>query len=99
MGIRSPRGDKGNGKAAATKTDALRIKVRGRDNVPLSIPEWRDALFEAARRLAQYEPDYRIKSADIYLRIVDENGTEVRINATNEITLYPYKAAADEHGV
>ena len=32
-------------------------------------------------------------------RIVDENGTQVRINATNEITIYPYKAAADEHGV
>jgi hypothetical protein len=97
MVTRAPRGDKG--KTAATKTDALRIKVRGRDNAPLSIPEWRDALFEAARQIAQYEPDYRIKSADIYLRMVDENGTEVRINAKNEITIYPYKAAADEHGV
>jgi hypothetical protein len=97
MGIRSPRGDKG--KTAVTRTDALRIKLRGRDNAPLSISEWRDALFEAARELGQYEPDYRIKSADIYLRIVDENGTEVRINAKNEITIYPYKTAADEHGV
>lgn len=35
----------------------------------------------------------------IYLRIVDENGTQVRINAKNEIAIYPYKAAADEHGV
>ena len=97
MDTRVPRRDKG--KTAGNKTDALRIKVRGRDNAPLSIPEWRDALFEVARRLAQFEPDYRIKSADIYLRIVDENGTQVRINATNEITIYPYKAAADEHGV
>lgn len=73
--------------------------MRGRDNAPLSIQEWRDALFEAARHIAQYEPDYRIKSADIYLRMVDENGTEVRINAKNEITIYPYKAAADDHGL
>lgn len=73
--------------------------MRGRDNAPLSIQEWRDALFEAARQIAQYEPDYRIKSADIYLRMVDENGTEVRINAKNEITIYPYKAAADEHDI
>lgn len=52
-----------------------------------------------ARQIAQYEPDYRIKTADIYLRIVDENGTQVRINAKNEITIYPYKTAADEHGL
>jgi len=85
--------------AEQPETAALRIKLKGRDNAPLTIGEWRETLLQAARELAQYEPGYRVKSADIYIRLVDENGTQVRINDKNELTLYPYKTAADEHGI
>jgi hypothetical protein len=85
--------------AGPPETATLRIKLKGRDNAPLTIGEWRETLLQAARELAQYEPDYRVKSADIYIRMVDENGTQVRINDKNELTLYPYKSAADEHGI
>lgn len=82
-----------------TETAALRIKLKGRDNAPLTMSEWRETLLQAARELLQYETGYRIKSADIYIRMIDENGTQVRINEKNELTLYSYKAAADEHGI
>jgi len=35
----------------------------------------------------------------LYLTLVDENGSEVRINEKGEWTIYPYKSAADEQGV
>lgn len=78
---------------------ALRIKLRGRDNAPLSIGELREGLLEAARALATYEKDYRARSASIYLTIVDQDGQAVRINKENELTIYPYRTAADEHGL
>jgi len=56
-------------------------------------------LIEAARQLKQYEPGYRAKFATLYLTIVDEDGTLVRNNLDNELIIFPYKTAADEHGV
>lgn len=63
------------------------------------MPERREALLEAARRLKEYEPGYRAKFATIYLTMVDENGGPVRINQSNEITIYPYKTAAEENSL
>jgi hypothetical protein len=31
--------------------------------------------------------------------MIDDDGTPVRINDANELTVYPYKSAAEEHGV
>lgn len=97
MANRTPRSGKRT--TGTSETTALRIKLKGRDNAPLTMSEWRETLLEAARQLLPYENGYRIKSADIYIRMVDENGTEVRINQKNELTLYSYKTAADEHGI
>lgn len=61
--------------------------------------ELREVLLEAALKLKDHEADYRVRSATIYLTVIDENGRPVRLNHANELTIYPYKAVADEHGL
>ena len=93
---------KGGGRKSAPPKDdrtALKIKLRGKDNLPLTMQEMRDGLMEASRELHKHERGYRVKSATIYLTMVDENGEPVRINDANELTIYPYRSAAEEHGV
>jgi hypothetical protein len=89
---KSPKTPKG-------ESTAFKIKLRGQDNAPLSMQEIRDGLYEAARRLQQYEGSYRAKWITIYLTIVDEDGKEVLPDSKGEWEIYPYKCAADEHGV
>lgn len=91
----SPRG------AGKNKDDntALKIRFRGKDNAPLSMAELREALLEAARELQVYEDGYRAKFATLYLTMVDADGAPVRINKDNELTIYPYRSAADDHGL
>jgi hypothetical protein len=95
------RTKRGNGKRLPPGPDraTLKIRIKGRDNAPLTIGELREGLLEAARHLAEYEVGYRVKSAGIYLTLVDEVGDPVRVNDANELTLYPYKTAAEEFGV
>ncbi|OJU24019.1 MAG: hypothetical protein BGN91_11260 [Nitrobacter sp. 62-13] len=95
MGIRS----KGNGRKAAPKSEmpALKVKLRGKDNSALTMQQLGEGLREAAETLKQYEDGYRIKSATLYLTMIDEHGTPVCINKTNELTIYPYQSAAEEH--
>lgn len=98
MGFRS----KGNGRKSGPAKDdrtALKIRLRGKDNSPLSMQEIRDGLMEAARQLTAYEPGYRVKFATLYLTMVDDDGDPVRINDANELDIFPYKTAADEHGI
>jgi hypothetical protein len=98
MALRTNRGGR---KAAAPKDDnvALKIKLRGQDNVPMTIPELREALLEAARQLQPYEKDCRAKFATIYLTLVNENGEPVRISQSNELTIFSYRSAADDLGI
>lgn len=96
MGIRA----KGSGRKAAppkSEIPALKVKLRGKDNGALSMQQLGEGLLEAAGILKQYEDGYRIRSATLYLTMVDEHGTPVRINQTNELTIYPYQSAAEEH--
>lgn len=78
-------------------TSAFKINLRGKDDAPLTIAELRDGLIEAARALLQYEQDCRARTATLYISMVDENGQPVHISEKNELTIYPYKSAADEH--
>lgn len=98
MGIpRKPRPHKaGTGKDGSAP---LKIKLRGKDNVPLSMAQLAEGLLEAARELKPYENGYRAKSATIYLTMVDEDGQPVRLNETNELIIYPYRTAAEDHGL
>jgi hypothetical protein len=77
---------------------AFKIKLRGKDNAPLSMQELRQGFYDIAHKLAPFAA-YRAKRVTVYLTIVDENGAEVRLNKEGEWTLYPYRSAADEKGV
>lgn len=83
---------------SGTGDGAFKIKIRGRDDAPLSMWDLREGLMEAARRLEPYDGRYRAKWATLYLTLVDEHGQAVQIDASREWTIYPYKSAADEHG-
>ncbi|MGH6837489.1 MAG: hypothetical protein ACREDT_01545 [Methylocella sp.] len=87
------------GPAKKDDNSALKIKLRGKDNTPLTMQQLFEGLLEAARLLKGYETAYRAKSATIYLTMIDEDGTAVRINDANELVIFPYKSAAEEHGV
>jgi len=76
---------------------AFKIKLRGKDNAPLSMQDLRQGLYDIAQKLAPYA-NYRAKWVTVYLTLVDENGQEVRLDKKGEWTLYPYQSAADEHG-
>lgn len=76
--------------------NSFKIKIRGKDNAPLSMRELRQGLYDIARKMEGYE-NYRAKWATLYLTMVDEDGAEVRIDKNGEWTLYPYRSAADEH--
>jgi hypothetical protein len=96
MGLHS----KGKGRKTGPpkyETPALKVRLRGKDNSALSMQQLGEGLLEAAGLLKQYEDGYRIKSATLYLTMVDEHGMPVRINKTNELTIYPYQSAAEEH--
>lgn len=87
-------------KKTAGKTDsaAFKIRLRGKDNAPLSMREIRDGIFEAARKLTAYERTHRAKWVTLYVTMIDEDGNEVLPDPSGEWTIYPYKCAADEHG-
>lgn len=87
----------GSKSAAKRDSASLKIALRGKDNAPLAIRELTEGLLEAARALKPYADDYRIKNAALYLTMIDENGEPVRINDANELVIYPYRSAADEH--
>jgi hypothetical protein len=90
-----PKKDKDS---SSRKSDsaAFKIRLRGKDGAPLSMTEMRQGLYDIARKLQRYEA-YRAKWVTLYLTVVDEDGTEVRIDPAGEWTLFPYKSAADEH--
>ena len=74
------------------------MRLRGKDGAPLSMQELRDGMFEAARKLGQFEGTHRAKWATLYLTMVDEDGREVLPDPAGEWEIFPYKTAADEHG-
>lgn len=85
--------------APSDENTALKIRIRGKDNAPLSIQEFSEGLLDLIRHLKQYEPDYRVKYPSLYMTVIDADGQPVRINNANELILYPYRAAADEYGL
>jgi hypothetical protein len=89
-GSRKSSGDEKN-------NTAFRFRLRGKDGAPLSMAEVRQGLLEAARELKAYD-SYRARWVTVYLTLIDENGKEV-VPAGGEITLHPYKSAAEEFGI
>ncbi len=78
--------------------EAFKIKLRGKDNAPLTMTEIHQGLYDIARKLKPFE-HYRAKWVTLYLTMIDEDGNEVLPDPKGEWILYPYKSAADEHGL
>lgn len=76
------------------KAVKARIRIRGRDGAPLAMPDFIQGLFELARRLRPYG-NYRVKTATLYLTVVDERGDEVTLIRKGDWSIYPYDCAAD----
>ena len=91
-----PKTSKRAAPSGTAESTAFRIRLRGKDNAPLTMSELHQGLYDAMRELAPYGA-YRAKWATLYLTLVDDDGAEVRINEAGEWTLYPYRSAADEH--
>jgi hypothetical protein len=90
---------KKRGKSGKSDSAAFKIKLRGKDNAPLSIRELRDGLYEAMRKLGVYDDTHRAKWVTLYLSMIDEDGKEVMPDRSGEWIIHPYKCAADESGV
>ena len=95
---KSRKAGKTRKRASTSESAAFKIKLRGKDNAPLSMCEIRDGLYEAARRLDAYDGTHRAKWVTLYLTMIDEDGNEVLPSRSGEWTIYPYKSAADEFG-
>jgi hypothetical protein len=74
---------------------SLKVRLRGRDDAPLSIGQLRQGLYELIRRLTPYASDYRAKQVSLYLTIVDHDGSECQLSASGEWTIWAYRCAAD----
>lgn len=95
---KTSKGGKTRKSASAGDSAAFKIKLRGKDNAPLSMREIREGLYEAARRLDAYDGTHRAKWVTLYLTMIDEDGKEVLPDRSGEWTIRPYKSAADEFG-
>jgi hypothetical protein len=71
-----------------------RVRIRGKDDVPLSMTDLTQGLFALAHKLEEH-PGYRVKSATVYLTVVDEHGDEVTLAKTGQWSIYPYECFAD----
>ena len=70
------------------------MRIRGKDDAPLRMSDFKQGLFELARRLEPFA-EYRIKSANLYLAVVNERGDEVSLAPTGPWSIFPYECAAD----
>ncbi|MGE0061425.1 MAG: hypothetical protein AB7T86_05030 [Xanthobacteraceae bacterium] len=85
-------------KTSKKNDTGFKIKFPGKDGAPFSMQAMGECLYEASRRLQQYQDGYRIKRATLYLTVVDANGDEVLLNREAEWIIRPYASAADEFG-
>jgi hypothetical protein len=101
-GMARPYGKAPKKKATTTKrrtpaaTDAVKFHILDKDNLPLSIPDGQQGLYQLAKYLEAY-PHLRIDRLDVYARFSDEQGRRAGIGK-DEVNIYPYQSAADEYG-
>lgn len=88
-------GDNGCVKVGPAKPKFLKVRFRGKDASPISMTDFKEGLFELARRLQPYG-DYRIKSATVYITVIDQHGDEVKLAKSGEWSISPYECAADK---
>lgn len=76
--------------------EPFKIKLRGKDNAPLSTHEIQQGLLETVRRLRAHD-GMRAKWLTIYATLIDEDGKEIVPDPSGEWEIYPYKCAADDY--
>lgn len=81
------------------KNTSFKIKIRGKDDTPLSMTDLRQGMYEIAKRLERYDKNYRAKWATVFLTMIDEDGEEVILDPKDEWTIRPYRTAADEYEI
>ena len=57
--------------------------------------DFKEGIYELVRRLQPYG-NYRIKTATLYLTVVDEHGDEVTLARSGQWSIFPYECAADK---
>jgi hypothetical protein len=96
-----PYGKAPKRKATTTKkrtpTDAVKFHIRGKDDAPLTMTDAQQGFYQLAKGL-QPHAGLRIARLDVYIRFIDEHGRPAGIGK-EEVDVYPYQSAADEHGV
>lgn len=84
-------------KSVSTQHGSLKVKLLGKDGAPLSIAELRQGLYELAHRLEPFQ-NYRAKTSTLYLTMVDQDGTPVKLERSGEWSIFPYRSFLDEPG-
>jgi hypothetical protein len=86
--------DNGGVKRKAFRAKSTKVRIRGKDDAPITMDDFKHGLYELARWLQPYA-GYRIKSATLYLTVVDDHGDEVTLIKTGQKSIFPYECAAD----
>jgi hypothetical protein len=73
----------------------LTIRLRSRDDMPFSMGQLKQALFQLIHELEPHGA-CGVKNVTMYLTSVDENGQEVSLNGKAVWNIFPYRCAADE---
>ena len=61
------------------------------------MPEAQQGFYQLAKNHLQPHMNLRAARLDVYIRYIDNDGRAAGIGKT-EISIYPYRSAADEHG-
>ena len=78
-----------------TRRGRLTVRIRGKDDGPLSVALLKQGLYDLIGRLQSYS-GYRVKCVALYLTVSNENGEEVSLDGKAVWNIWPYRAAADE---
>lgn len=89
---------RGSAKSAKPGGEPFKIKLRGKDSAPLSMPEVQQGLLEIVRALKPHG-SMRVKWITVFMTVIDEDGKEVWLDPGGELEIRPYKSAAEEFGV
>ena len=73
----------------------MTIRMSGKDDAPLTIEQFKDTLYDAARMLLPYNATHRIKRAALYITTVDMDGSLSSVTFDHDITIRPYECAAE----
>lgn len=77
--------------------ESFKIKLRGRDGIPMTTAELQQGLLEVIALLRSH-PGMRAKHVTVYAKFIDETGKPVLPDSSGEWEIVSYKCAADELG-